>query len=752
MSDARSPEPLDPQRAAHLLEFARGCGVAARAVSLYPAGHPSVTEALTRLTASAGSVTAAEPFHLTVLPDGLLLDGRSPSKPDPVLQELAHMLHQHGMSGLVLHDGGDATTWHSLLSLLTRPVEEIREAGGLGHLWSERGGLTTPQQRRTLEVRQLDYERLLRRQALGDPATLEELFTGLGTGRSGDLGTEGASAMRDIVGDPAKLELLAAELSERVAGDSGAQVDALMHLVCAGTEAATDAQGEPDTDRLANLAKLLAGQSAETVADLLRQRGRPDAMAGGRDAIETVTEHLAPDDILGFVSESIVADGGASHRLAEAFQALVPGVDERRQLVSRAGRQMAESPFGQTETFSEIWQRAETLLTSYDDQPYVHEEYAQELNLAKTQAIEVEHTNDDPAERVASWLATVDDPALRSLDLQLLLDLLVLERDPHRWRDIADTTCVHVEELTLSGDLPWALRLVDGLAEHRPEEEATTEADTVPAFASAAMDRLATGPALRHALAQLRNGGDTATAQVRRLCDTLGPAIVTSLSEVMAAERDARVRRSIRDILISFGARGRDAIRQLLDAPDWEARQTAAFLLREFGDDVGLEDLKRLLNDTEPLVQREAIRATVKVGDERAYQTLADVFAEVTPQLRTTLIQQLAAQRDERAIPLCRYLLTHLDHRARQDVYLAAIQLLGTLGGEPAVEPLRHALYRGEWWAPRRTRMLREAAAQALRRTRTPTAVQTLRDAVAQGPRAVRAVARAQLAQIEGRP
>ena len=48
--------------------------------------------------------------------------------------------------------------------------------------------------------------------------------------------------------------------------------------------------------------------------------------------------------------------------------------------------------------------------------------------------------------------------------------------------------------------------------------------------------------------------------------------------------------------------------------------------------------------------------------------------------------------------------------------------------------------------------MLREAAAQALRRTRTPTAVQTLRDAVAQGPRAVRAVARAQLAQIEGRP
>ena len=121
MTDAPAPEPLDSERAAHLTEFARGCGAAARAVSLYPAGHPGVETAVKRLVETAGRVTAAEAFRLTVLPDGLLLDSRAPPQPDQAVPELARLLHQHLISGLVLHDGGDATTWQTLLGLLQGP-------------------------------------------------------------------------------------------------------------------------------------------------------------------------------------------------------------------------------------------------------------------------------------------------------------------------------------------------------------------------------------------------------------------------------------------------------------------------------------------------------------------------------------------------------------------------------------------------------------------------------------------------------
>ena len=751
MTDAPTPEALDPQRTARLADFARDCSAAARVVSLYPSGHPTVETALTRLIETANRVTSGEPFHMTVLPHGLLLEGRAPATPDQAVPELARLLHQHLISGFVLRNGGDATTWQTLLGLLSRPPEEVREAGGIGHLWSEQGGLTTAAHRHSIEVREVDYERVLRRRALGDPATLEEIFDSLLSGQTDGLDPTARATLTDIIRDPAKLELFAADLAGRADGDTETHADSLLHLLRVATELVAEEEDAPRDKTLANLATMLAGLNAETMADVLRRRGTPAALAGGRDAVQTVTDRMASEDLATFVSESITAEHGASHRLAEALQALMPDLDERRQLVSVVGQQLAGSPFGETDVFPDIWKRAEALLTSYQDEKYVHDQYAHELNHARTQAIEVEDISDDPEDRIASWLESVNDPALQSLDHQLLVDLLTLERDPFRWRDIAQTVCRHIEDLTLSGDLGRALMLLDRIARERPDDNAPAEADSMGAYATDAIERLAAGPALRHALTQLHTGDKTAVTQVKQLCNAPGPSIVVSPAEVLASERDIRVRRTVRDILVGFGARGRDAVRQLLNAPDWEVRQTAAFLLREFGGNEGLDELRQLLIDAEPRVQREAMRAMVRVGDERAYQVLTGVLAEGQARQRATLLQQLTSQRDEAAVPLCRYLLTHLDHRTRSDVSVAAIETLGALGGKDAIAPLRDALYRGEWWAPLRTRTIRQAAARALRRTRMPDALQVLRDATAQGSWGVRAAARDQLVRFESR-
>ena len=80
MTDAPAPEALAPRRAAQLTVFARGCSAAARAVSPYPPGHPSVKAALSRLVETAKQVTLNREFRLTVLPSGLLLDSLAPAK------------------------------------------------------------------------------------------------------------------------------------------------------------------------------------------------------------------------------------------------------------------------------------------------------------------------------------------------------------------------------------------------------------------------------------------------------------------------------------------------------------------------------------------------------------------------------------------------------------------------------------------------------------------------------------------------
>jgi hypothetical protein len=176
MTAPTAREPLDSEQGDRLIGFARTCSVAVRAVSLYPAKHPAVDTALARLVACMATITSSESLRVSVLPHTLLLDGRAPTKADPALAELATALHVHRISGLTVRNAGDAAMWQELLGLVGGVADEIRGAGGIGHLWSKSGGVATDAYLRSVEVREVDYEQLLRNQALGDPLTLEEIF------------------------------------------------------------------------------------------------------------------------------------------------------------------------------------------------------------------------------------------------------------------------------------------------------------------------------------------------------------------------------------------------------------------------------------------------------------------------------------------------------------------------------------------------------------------------------------------------
>ncbi len=89
------------------------------------------------------------------------------------------------------------------------------------------------------------------------------------------------------------------------------------------------------------------------------------------------------------------------------------------------------------------------------------------------------------------------------------------------------------------------------------------------------------------------------------------------------------------------------------------------------------------------------------------------------------------------------HIISHFDHKGEfLPVYLGAIEALGLLKSPGGVESLREALYRGDWWAPRRTSSLRSAAAASLARIATPEALDVLEQALSTGPRGVRSAVR----------
>ena len=101
------------------------------------------------------------------------------------------------------------------------------------------------------------------------------------------------------------------------------------------------------------------------------------------------------------------------------------------------------------------------MLMSYSDADYVPDEYDRELTSAREMAVEVEHISDDPPDRIAAWLSTVNDNDLRALDQQMLVDLLRLEDRPDAWASVLELALTRLEQLVLVGDLALARELLD---------------------------------------------------------------------------------------------------------------------------------------------------------------------------------------------------------------------------------------------------------------------------------------------------
>ena len=186
---------------------------------------------------------------------------------------------------------------------------------------------------------------------------------------------------------------------------------------------------------------------------------------------------MGDEAIASFVANSVVAERGATERLAQAFEALVPEAERKERLLDLAQAEASDSPLGAEGGFEDLWQSAASMLTSYSDQNYVSDEYGRELSGARTQAIEVERVSDDPPERVQEWLATVSDAAVRQLDLSLLLDLLRLETDPVKWQAVAIVGVAEIERRTLLGEVSDAQQLADA---HRARVGGRTAARVWP--------------------------------------------------------------------------------------------------------------------------------------------------------------------------------------------------------------------------------------------------------------------------------
>jgi len=142
-------------------------------------------------------------------------------------------------------------------------------------------------------------------------------------------------------------------------------------------------------------------------------------------------------------------------------------------------------------------------------------------------------------------------------------------------------------------------------------------------------------------------------------------------------------------------------------------------------------------------VARAQAEMQKQIGTEEAFAVLEHALVGGNAS-RDTILQQLIGLRDDKAIPLLCYVLSHTSPRRNMvSVHAQIIEALGNLAAhQDSTRMLRTILWRGEWWAPFRTAALRQAAAAALRQIGAPETIAVLQEAVARGSRGVRSAAR----------
>jgi bilin biosynthesis PecF protein len=735
-----APAPLDARETAQLTDFARACKAAARAVVLYPGGHPAIAVTLGRIADITGPGALSGPLTIRVLPDGLLLDERAPARADAALNELAALLHSHLIGEMTVHPGGDVDAWRTFLLLLGRSPESVRTDGGIARVWTTMAG-------RHVELREIDYAEVLRERVGGTPVVWKKVIANCLQGSSFDLDADGIRELLGIAADSEKLVDLMASLesSAESGGGIGLKTAALMRLLRGIVQVVSAKEPQQLEPVLKNMAAAVGRCSPDMLIGLMGQQGDDD----GPQLMQAVISRMTDTTISRFISQHVIAGDTSTDRLAQAFQTLVHDGEAQQRVLALAHDEVAASPLGSTEGFGETWNNvAEKMLTSYSDDTFVSEVYGKELSGARLRAIEVEGVSDDPPERIGAWLSTIATTALRALDLALMIDLLRIEQDDERWRELMKPLVGLIEDLLLVGDFDAAVELVGVLVREAGGDGPATRRQ----IALTAIDVLIAGSMMRHVTTHLATIDEAQFERVKTMCVSLGEVLVRPLAEALSVEERPRTRERLTSILLAFGSVGRRTIERLKSSQNPAVRRTAIHLMRQFGGSEALPDLMELLDDNEPQVQREAVRAILNVGTDAAYRILEQALTGGTTHSRDAIMQSIGLVRDERATPLFAYILGHVDHRgALASIYLRAIESLGVLRDPGGVAPLRDALYTGEWWAPRRTGALRAAAALALARIGTAEAVAVLDEAVARGSRGVRSAARAQLASARAR-
>ena len=727
--------PLSPELLRSVTALARSLVAAARTWTLYPPEHPAVRSSIERLGTALGEAAGKFPFGFGVTPDTLLLEGvPASSKDGSPVAEAAAWLHQRDILQITFVPEVPVTALEKFLALLGEDPRAVRERGGPAKEWAQTG-------HPSILVEQIDFAKVLEdRDTERTARNKDDLWRAIVRAvleRRKTLDESIQKRMLEIAGDVVAIGELAQDVmapncsadgSPMLTSQAAAVVAAYRHLVGIVDVLAPDRRAEV----MSNLASATASLDPRVVMQILSHTDEPGlgfgAGGGGGDVRRGIADAFDDTKVAQLLATTLAIDGQASERLASVFDTIAPDDERKHRVLSMTRSMLSETAFGKTTQFQTLWTSMEELLLSYNEKPFVSQQYREALDgigaRAETMAGEV------PSE-LADMVSSLDQENVRRLSVRLLIDLLNLEQDASRAPEIARDVATLGEDLLMAGDYQGALEVTRALGSH-----ATNSQSLASGGARVALDELINTAAFREAVNDLQDLDDDGAAAMGEICVTAGPATTDALWKWLDEERMTRGRQRATAIIRKFGGPAVKRLAPLLATGHWYALRNAAELMGEIASPDAVPLLQPLLRGSDARVTQAAVRALSNIDDPSAARSVHMVLRAATGQQRQAVVSALVAEKDPRVVPLLVRILDESEpFGADHPIVLETLGAVAVLGGDLAVPAVDRVMRKRKWFARQKVRAVKQTGVQTLRQLGTPAAQAALDGAAATGDR-----------------
>jgi HEAT repeat protein len=726
---------LSPELTRSLLQLARALLAATRNWMLYPPEHPAIDSSVARLRDAIRESSSGAPFLIGITPETLLIEGIAADAPQSAIAEVAAFLHDRDLLALTFAGDVPSKAIRGLLRVLSLEPDERRQRGGPAQVWQTDG-------HPSIVLEQIDYEKVLARDEgrVPEPAKRDDLWrsivVAIAGGHGPALDERTQQRLLAIADSPVDIGALAgAVLAPKHTVDGSPMITSQAAAVLAAFRHLSSIVGVMAPERLPAVMNNLAAAAVQLDPHVMMQvMQAEDSSPSGIAVVKGLAGAFDDAKVAQLLATALAIDGTASDRLATIFNTIAPDEDRKRRVLTLTRSMLRETDFGKSGQFHALWTSMEALLVSYDDKPFVSDSYRSALDGVAVRADRMASADLPP--ELPEWIETLGQRSVRSLSVIMLIDLLTIEPDPDRVRQIADDMETLAEDLVMAGAYNDALMVTATLA-----ERAATSGSVGREACRQALNQLGESPAMRETAALIGDVDADLWPSLQAMIRAIGPSSVESLKPVLVSEHDTVATARAEDLIVEFKNAAATRLASLAADPRWFVQRRAARLLGRIGAAEAVPLLQPLLRGGDARVAREAISALSAIPDPSASRAMQTVLRASTGEVRRAVIDVMAAERDPRVVPMLVRIIEESNQLGTDhEVVIEMIRALGRVGSEEAVPALVGVARRRAWFGRRKLRALKEGSIEALLQVGGPRADTAIREVSLSGDRMLRQI------------